>query len=417
MKTFTTSKILFIHHGQVIGGAPTSLKNTVIGLKKEGFDNLKILCAFPDMKLFFQKEAVVETSDIYSPHLLVGRVFVGLASLMNLRTFIYFWLELLKAPLTIHRQISTFKREKPDIIHLNSSILFIVAISAKIAKIPLLWHVREVVIGSKWNLRKKFTGWFIRKLADRVICISELEAKSLGNNTFDNVEVVYNFVDFSEFRCSNMELNEIIQEYNPENKKVYVSLGGVSFRKGTVEIIELAKKIPNELFLIAGTCPTKNIYGKMKKSLITYVHKFEDVLKKYRFKNIYSWYYTQRVEFLYLGSKLANLQFIGKLDNVTPLIAMSDGLIFAGCTPHFPRPVYEAWAVKKPVVVFDMEGISEHITNGIDGIICKSNSAAGLQDGLQTLNLEMGEKGYKKAISRFDMEKNVKKIISVYMEL
>lgn len=417
MKTLRASKILFIHHGQIVGGAPTSLKNTTLGLKKEGFTNLKILCTYPDMKIFFEKEAGVETGDIYSPYLSVGRVFVGLSSLSSLRTFIYFWLELLKAPFIIKRQMKTFRQEKPDIIHLNSSILFIVAISAKLARVPLVWHVREILIGSKWNLRKKFAGWFIRKLADEVVCISEVEARSLGKDSLGNVKVVYNFVDFTKFICSDRELAEIKQKYNPENKKAYVSLGGVSFRKGTVEIIELAKNMPNKLFLIAGTYLIKNDYGTTNRFLISFVHRLEDMLKKYELKKIYSWYYTQRVEFLYFKYNLKNIHFVGKLDNVVPLISICDGLIFAGCTPHFPRPVYEAWALKKPVVVFDMKGISDNITDGIDGVICRDNSVDGLQEGIVKLNLTMGEKGYKKAISKFDMEKNIRKIISIYMEL
>ncbi|WP_332444468.1 glycosyltransferase family 4 protein [Wolinella succinogenes] len=412
-----SKKISFIHHGRVIGGAPTSLKNTIVGLKNEGFTNLKILCAFPDMKPFFEKEAGVGTGDIYSPHLVVGRVFVGLASLASLRTFIYFWLEILKAPYTIWRQIQRLKSEKPDIIHLNSSILFIAAISAKWLGIPLVWHVREVLIGGKWNLRKRFAGWFIRSLADRVICISEVEAKSLGRDTKGNLSVVYNFIDLEKFAQSCGDAESEKERYDIRDQKVYVSLGGVSFRKGTVEIIHAAKKMPEAHFLIAGTYPEKTSHSYFKKKMIGFYHALEDVLIQYKIKDIYSWYYNQRVEFLYFGTELENLKFVGKLDNVAPLINICDALIFAGRTPHFPRPVYEAWALKKPVVVFDMEGVGDNVSDGIDGVVCKSNDTDGLIDAIKSVKPEMGEGGYQKALEKFDMEKNVKKIVGVYGEL
>jgi glycosyltransferase involved in cell wall biosynthesis len=366
------------------------------------------------MKPFFEKEACVETGDIYSPYLIIGRVFVGLSILLNLRTFIYFFMELFKAPITIKKQIETLKLEKPDIIHLNSSILFFVAISTKIAKIPLVWHVREVVIGSKWNLRKRFAGWFIRKLADEVICISEVEAKSLGQDTFNNANVVYNFIDLAKFNCSKDVIERIKKEYNQNNKNFFFSLGGVSFRKGTIEIIQTAKELKDDLFLIAGSSPTQNKYSLLKKLLITAIHKIEDLLKSLDLKKIYSWYYNQRVEFMFYDLNLENLKFVGKLDNVAPIISICDGLIFAGCTPHFPRPVYEAWALKKPVVVFKMEGISENIFDGMDGVICKSNDSIGLREALLQIENNMGEKGYEKAIEKFNMEKNVKKIIEIY---
>lgn len=410
-------KIVFIHHGKVIGGAPRSLKNTIIGLEKEGFNNMKILCAYQDMKSFFQDSTKVEVGGIYSPYLTIGRVFVGLASLTRLYTMILFMLEFIKFPYIIFRQFRQLYKEKPDIVHLNSSILFLPAVSVKLLKIPLVWHVREVLIGGKWSLRKKFTGWFIRKLADEVICISEVEAQSLGNDEYKNINVIYNFIDFSLFSDKNINIEFEKKRYGLKDEKVYVSLGGVSFRKGTIEIIQTAKIMKNDKFLIAGTYPTKNDYFLLNLKWIKLVHNIEDFLMRNNLKTIYSWYYTQRVEFLYFDSPITNLKFVGKLDDVVPLIAISDALIFAGCTPHFPRPVYEAWAMKKPVVVFNMEGIIDNVDNGIDGVICENNTADGICSAISKVNDKMGMNGYEKAVERFNMDINIKKIIDIYREI
>lgn len=413
-------KILFIHHGQEIGGAPRSLKNTIIGLEKEGFQNLKILCVFPDMKPFFQEGTNVQTGDIYSPHLLIGRVMIGLSHWSNIRTFFGICKELCKVPLIISRQIKTLKQEKPDIIHLNSSILFLVAFSAKILKIPLVWHVREVIIGGQWNLRKKLSGWLIRKLADQVVCISEVEADALGDDRCRNVHVVYNFIDFSTFGADEDAMRQLRETYNLGTKKVAVSLGGVSFRKGTFEIIETAKQLPDMMFLIAGTLPQHNNYSNTQRTFIKFFHKIENSLKIMKMKKIYSWYYQARIDFLLSELRLPNLLFIGKLDNVAPLIAISDCLIFAGCTPHFPRPVYEAWAMKKAVITFDMKGISENIVHAHNAIITKTNNSLALAESIIALLSDdisrdtMGKAGYKQAQLKFDMTNNVKKIIHIY---
>lgn len=413
-------KILFIHHGQEIGGAPRSLKNTIIGLEKEGFENLKILCAFPDMKPFFQEGTKVRTGDIYSPHLLIGRLLIGLAHWSNIRTLAGAFIELYKIPIIISKQMKIIKKENPDIIHLNSSILFLVAFSAKLLRIPLVWHVREVIIGSRWNIRKKLAGWLIRKLADEVICISEVEAAALGFNRYKNVNVVYNFIDFNKFHADDDTVQKVREVYALDMKKVVISLGGVSFRKGTVEIIQTAQKIPEVMFLIAGTFPQKNLYSTLKRKRIETVHLFEDVLKMIRLKTIYSWYYEARVEFLFFKLQLSNLLFVGKVDDVTPLIALSDCLIFAGCTPHFPRPIYEAWAMKKAVVAFDIKGVRENITHMQNGAVVRTNDSTGLVENLIFLlndpkKIEtIGNAGYEKALQNFDMQKNVRKIIDIY---
>lgn len=421
MKSINSRKILFVHHGKVMGGAPTSLKNMIIGLEKNGFNNIKVLCSFPDMKSFFQDGTNVKPGDIFSPFLSFGRVMVGYAKLTNLFTVKSFISEILFMPFIIYRQYKQLKEEKPDIIHLNSSILFPSAITAKIAKIPLVWHVREVLLGSKFNPRKILAGWLIRKLADSVICISEVGAKSLGQDKYKNVHIIYNFIDFSIFNTSNINIEKIKSEYQIKNdEKVIISLGGVSFRKGTLEIIETARKMNDIKFLIAGTYPRKHDYNSQKKRLIILIHKVEDLLVKIKLKDIYSWLYSQRIKIVFSENRINNVKFVGKLTNVVPLIAISDALIFAGCTPHFPRPVYEAWALKKPVIVFNMKGVSGHIDNYYDGIVTKKNEVDELVKSIRFIvddegkAEKMGENGYMKAKNKFNMDSNIRENIEVY---
>ena len=309
-------KILFIHHGQIIGGAPRSLKNTIIGLEKEGFENIKVLFAYADLKSFFQEGTNIKVGNIYANRMIFGRVLVGLSSIFNIRAFIYFILEFISFPYTVYKQYQDIKKEKVDIIHLNSSILFSVALASRLANIKLVWHVREVVIGGKFSLKKRFTGWLIRKLADEVICISEVEAKALGHDTFNNVHVIYNFVDFSSFNSDNININEEKKKYNIDNdKKIAISLGGVSFRKGTVEIIQTARMMYDVLFLIAGSCPIRNEYSYLQWIFIKSIHSIEDSFKKFGLKNIYSYYYEQRAEWLYFESNLKNAGYALDVSN------------------------------------------------------------------------------------------------------
>jgi glycosyltransferase involved in cell wall biosynthesis len=411
-------KTLFIHHGRLVGGAPTSLKNTALALKSLGFSRLKILCTYPDMKPFFQDEAKVEVGDFHSPHLIVGRVLNGWATMLNWRTFILFFLELIRAPLTIYRQVRCLRAEDPDIVHLNSSILIVAALSAKLAGYPVVWHVREVLLGGKYNLRRRLAGWIIRRLADRVICISEVEARSLGPDIYGNVSVVYNFVDFSSFHSTREAEAELLEKFELKaDKPIYLSLGGCSFRKGTVEIIEAAEKMPDAQFVIAGTTPGNKILGTSSRLINVVLHRLEDLLMAIRLKAYYSWAYDQRISRMMSGGRAENVYFVGRMDFVPPVIAISDAVMFAGCTPHFPRPVYEAWVLEKPVVIFDMEGVSDNVDDCVDGVVAPRRDARGLLEALSRTSLDMGKKGRIKALEKFDMQKNTKQIVDIYGSL
>lgn len=414
-------KIVFIHHGRVMGGAPRSLKNTILGLEKNGCSNIKVLFAYDEMKQFISSGTNVSIGDIYSPLLIIGRLLVGLSSVTNFKALLLASIELFLLPKILLSQYNVLSKERPDILHLNSSILFLPAIVARFLKIPIVWHVREVVIGSKYNLRRMVVGWFIRKMADKVICISEVEAKHLGADTYSNVSVVYNFIDFKDFDAGKYNLLEERRKYGvDESGSVVVSLGGVSFRKGTVEIIKAAQLLPDITFLVAGQFPKLSEITTIRRIIIARVHHIEDVLINLKLKSLYSWYYAERVAFLYGSNSNKNLTFTGVLDDVVPLLAICDILIFAGCTPHFPRPIYEAWIMNKPVVAFRIEGVNETVEHNCNGLIVDSNASESLAASVSTIiqNSEKAEAfgiaGKSKSVDRFDMNKNIQNIISIY---
>lgn len=415
-------KIVFVHHGKIIGGAPVSLRNTLLEVKKVSDFELSVLCAHENMCSFFKDSTGIEAKVISNPGLIFGRVLIGWASILNIRTLKNTILDLLLLPIRVIKQYRVLKREHADIVHLNSSILYSTAIAAKLARIKVVWHIREVLVGSKYNLKKKLAGWLIRKLADQVICISPVEAKSLGKNTKNNVNVVYNFIDLSKFSYDDIDVESEKEKLGiPKDEKVVISLGGVSFRKGAYEIVSSCKYLPSFYTVLLAGPPLVEISKKQIDMFISnLLLRIEDIFVKIGIKRCYSYLYEFRVWQAVDNMKANRPMFTGKLENVVPLIAVADVLVFAGRTPHFPRPVYEAWAMKKPVVVYDMEGVSENISDGVDGIIVKKNDARSLAEAVQSilssdkLAAEMGRHGYTKAINTFDSRKNIKQIIDVY---
>ncbi|MBP8945527.1 MAG: glycosyltransferase family 4 protein [Paludibacteraceae bacterium] len=72
--------------------------------------------------------------------------------------------------------------------------------------------------------------------------------------------------------------------------------------------------------------------------------------------------------------------------------------------PHFSLPVIEAFTNHKPVIVTDIDGASEVVKHGVNGLIVKKNNPKELANAINfmcnngKLAQEMGVNGYKDAL-------------------
>jgi glycosyltransferase involved in cell wall biosynthesis len=422
----TNPKILFVHHGSVIGGAPVSLYNLMQGLKAQhpGIA-MKVLCANQSMVPFFREIKGVEVGKIYNPCLILGRTLIGYSKLTSVKTWALILKELLILPYSIFCQLRSLKTAKPDIVHLNSSILFTTAVAAKLLRLPLVWHVREVVLGGNYNIRRKMYGWFIRKMSSRVIAISPLEAQHLGKDRHGKVAVIYNSVDFSIFDFKRFIPSEEKAKLGvPGDKKLVLSLGGGSFRKGTAELLESSLHMEDNVKIaVAGTGLEEKTLHAGHAIFFKTCLDFEDVLIRKKIKKYLSWFYEKRLQQAYQRCDKEKIIILGPIKDIAPVVAAADVLVFAGTTPHFPRPIYEAWTMKKAVVVFDMKGVSENVEDGVDGLIVRDKSPRGLANAIRQIidrmpeARQMGEAGYIKSVERFDLKKNARQIWTIYEQL
>lgn len=422
VETWENKKILYIHHGQVTGGAPTSLRNMLLGLRRAGFSKIKVLCLFPSMREYFSNYGFDTDVMLKTPPQIIGRFLIGYYQI-GLLFFYAFIREFLAFGYYANLFIK-IRNERPYVVHLNSSILLIPACIVKLLKVKLVWHVREHLQGGKWNLKKWFAGWLIRRIADQVICISEAEQKSLGSNTYKNVHVVYNFIDFSRFlpdRQRSIAYKDLLGL--KESNFVVLSLGGVSVHKGVDQLLEALPNSPENIrLLVAGTALRKNMRPVNPALKCGWV--LEDIAIRFGCKSRRTWAYERRVEYIYmkLGAFQQRVQFIGVLDDVVPLIDICDLLVFAGTMPHFPRPVFEAWAMSKPVLVLKMSGISDHIKDGVNGFVNEMYQPKMLSEKLNKISAmktlgTIGCEGQKKALELFSQERNVREIIQIYSHL
>lgn len=414
-KNLTGKKILFIHHGRVLGGAPVSLLNTIIGLEQLGCDRIKILLVYDSIKPFFEKNCNAQIGNIYNPCLYLGRILIGWSNITLKKSFLLIR-EVLLLPYSIFKQYKTFKIENPDIIHLNSSILFSSAVAAKLANFKLVWHVREILIETRLPFKKKIAGWLIRKLADKVITISYAEAVSLGENKHRNVEVVYNFIDFKKFDHSKYNQIEVRKKLGLNtDDKIVLCISNLSQRKGTLEIAQSLKYLNDGIKIVMVGVGEDELIEKgssLKK-------KIKKILQIFKIRNNYK----EKILENLTETDREKIVFAGFQEDVVSFIASCDLLIAPWTSPHFARPIFEAWSMKKPVVAFDVAGIIENVEQGRNGVLVSDKTGKGLAKAINDNIFKdeklktMGEAGYKKAYEQFRQEINVKNIYNIYKGL
>lgn len=414
-------KVIFIHHGSVPGGAPTSLRNTLIELKNHNAYDIEIFCFYSSMLSYFRETNLPVTTLGVPPPQVIGRILIGYARFVPITFYC-----LIKEIFSFHYYFKLYrylKNKSPDLIHLNSSVLVIVAIIAKFCKIPLVWHIRENPKNYIFGFNKVFAGWLIRNLANQVVCISELEAKSFGFDTLNNANIIYNSVDFRSFHSEAKSDGQFSKELLniPKDAFLLATLGGCSPHKGIDQLLEMMPYLDSHIhLLVAGSVLTP-----LESANSYRIHKIiwclEDLLIRCKVRDRRLWFYDDRVRYLIskLGPSFSQVHLLDNVDDVVPLLDSIDLLLFAGTFPHFPRPVYEAWTMCKPVLVLDVDGIRNHIDRNVDGLVAPVYDPLAIakivNESAKNNNLKkLGIRGRIKAESHFSVTLNTEKLISVY---
>jgi glycosyltransferase involved in cell wall biosynthesis len=255
------------------------------------------------------------------------------------------------------------------------------------------------------------------------VSISPAEARALGYDRQHKVEVVYNSIDLAAFDSARWAQGEARAALGLSLQGCLIlSLGGVSHWKGTVELIEAMAHIRSDSTLIlagaALSAPDAPVSAGIRRLLA-----IEDALVNAGLQRFRLVHYAERVRLAMLGATRDQIRFMGMREDVPCMLAAADVVVFAGVAPQFPRPIFEAWAMKKPVVVFDVNGIADHVADGVDGVVVRDLSGQALGQALSTLIADpqrmraMGEKGYAKACGCFDRDVNARHVARLYADI
>jgi len=390
-------KILFVHHGIGIGGAPISLFNIINHLDKSKFE-VEILFLTKSIGLDYFKKLQVPI------HILNNSTEYFSLSGLDKNKPLYFlkypkiffnWMNivLFKGP----RQLNNFDF---DILHLNSHVLSDWAVVAKRSNKTVIMHNRETLISGYFGLRKKILQQLISKYVDRVINISGFNEKCLGK--LKNSQIIYNFLEFPATYRKPFQTKSI--------KVLY--MGGSMKIKGFLNVADtLGYLNANVTLQFAGNYMRVEDVSNLKSWL-------KDKLKILRFKKTYL-----KTKQLFLKGKHPRFEYLGLLHQPLEAIDACDILISPFFEPHFSRPIIEAFAFGKPVIASNLVGMDEVLEHGVNGLLFEKGNPQELAKAINYLSenpnlaIEMGKKGREKAKLLFTPERNMPKLEQLYVEL
>jgi len=399
-------RILYLHHGGGLGGAPLSLLYLLKQLDRSRYEPI-VLTLRPGPVVDLYRAEGIET-----------HVAEGLYDFSHTELEWYGRHELWRLPIQVARFLPSvaaarryIRRFKPDLVHLNSSTLSAAARAARAEGIPVVWHIREPLADGYFGWRREWLKRNIARDATRVIAISEYDASRLSPSP--NISVIHNFVDFAIF--------DRVLPIGPARTKlnltaaqnVVIMLGGVAYPKGTLifaQALPLVRKaVPNTKFLIVGPPPSVGDSSRLK-SLIKFLLRADA-------------YDREVMQAASDSIASGHIRFTGIRSDIPQVLAATDLLAFPSVVPHFARPIIEAGAMAKPVVASRVGGPVELVQEGVTGLLVPPSDPAALAEAIITILKDparakaIGEAGYAQAREKFEATTNARKTFSVYEEI
>ncbi|SHG92245.1 Glycosyltransferase involved in cell wall bisynthesis [Chryseolinea serpens] len=317
--------ILYVQHAGAMGGSVVSLRELVLDAVQQQY---RCVVACPNQ----------EIADVYRA--IGAEAFVTPIMGFNHNTALFYKatvLDILRfIKMLLMTRISFWKMRKivkavrPDIVHLNSSVLILYALFFRRFSIPVIYHVRENVVQGYFGWRKSFIRKAANKWAAAIIYISEYEFELLGTDLGKST-VIYNYVHEHAFQ----------QDAEADNRPVadqqfkIVILGGLFNLKGGKTILESLMRAPSEveLLVLGGVDPREK--GAELSALESKT------------------YFAEIVALLNRPEVGDRVKFYGRVSNPAKYISRANALLFWAAAPHFPRPVFEAWLLEKPVLYYN----------------------------------------------------------------
>jgi glycosyltransferase involved in cell wall biosynthesis len=308
--------------------------------------------------------------------------------------------------LILFKLIRFFHREKPDIIHLNSSKIGLLgAMAGRLTGVP-----RIIFTGHGWAFNEDRSLWQRKiiyclhlltiALAHHTIAVSEQTKKqiSAGNHYYHKISVIHNglpVLDFLEPEQARATLQEKLPAGGHWSGRPWIgTISELHKNKGLKYIIEAMHRLevtahhPERL-------PILIIIGEGERR-----EKLQERIDRYGLQDI--------------------VFMIGRMDEAQKYLKAFDIFTLTSITEALPYVILEAGQAGRPVLASNVGGIPEIIDDMKDGILIRPGEPEEIQGSLEFLLSNpdkahlLGENLQKKIFTHFSQDTMVKETIKLY---
>jgi len=292
-----------------------------------------------------------------------------------------------------------FRRNHITLVHSNTTAIMAGGIAALVARIPHIWHVREIILQPR--IVRHWIAWLLARCSTRVVAVSAsvrehlcADRPELGSRTL----VIHNGIDVDAFAGGDRQAVRARLGIGRHDVLIGM-LGRRGSWKGEELFLDVACKVTtkagNAYFFTAGD-PFR---GKEEREVS----------------------FQALVENAGLGRK-----FIveGFRTDVRDVLAGLDMFVLTSRLPDpFPTTVLEAMAASLPVVANAHGGVREMIQDGVNGYLVTPNEAGEMSERLLTLirdealRRSMGESARRRVSTEFGFENYRRRIVDLYNDV
>jgi glycosyltransferase involved in cell wall biosynthesis len=366
-------RIAFCHYtADICGGSDRSLYDIVTHLPRDRFTPSMILKRGDPMAHAYRKHGI----EVIEVRLVSPR------RAMDLSKHINYAANYFPSVMRVRRAILDLDA---DIVHVNTLYNLVGPLAARLACRPLVWHVREILHGSRAAAAMLR---LVPMMAERAVAISPAVADTL-KSCGDRLRMIPNGVDLSDYDVEP-DTAAVRREFNlAPGQPVVTVIGRLEPWKGQHILIEAVKGIAAAIpdvraFVVGGPAVNKPRYAEGLRA---------------------------RCAELDISDRVT---FTGIRTDIPELLATSSVLVLPTVTPEpFGRTIIEAMAARRAVIATNMGGPLETVVDGVTGFLVPPNDAAAIAakaiDLLRDneLRARMGRNGRERAMEKYSLQRLV----------
>lgn len=370
-------RILFIHSSAELYGSDRCLGWLVRGLVSRGFQPEAVLPAHGPLEA--ELSAIGVRVHIIDP-------VVFRRSVMNPLGAVKLVVGALPSVIRLSRLM---RRGNFDLVHTNTGVVIGGAIAARLARIPHVWHFREVLseFGLMWRSHQLLVG----RTSAAVICISDRVASQFVSAGLRNrLTIVHDGIPVPP------ESALAVTEREADGTCRLISVGRIAPYKGQDVLIRAVGSLVEEGFDVR-----LDIVGGVYGGQVEYLDNLKRLVAELGI--------TSRVDFL------------GFRDDVASCLDKADIFVLPSRRPEgLGLVVLEALARAKAVVATDNGGAAEIIDDGVNGILVGPEDPGAIAAAVSDIvsgkvdGVALGRRGYETVVERFSEARMVDDVISIY---